>query len=131
MDVCKNDLASLQHRSTDHYENGHSYVFFCGEGFCAILFVAAPHQLELQLINFSTVQSIAWLPTWLPKMRPTLLYHQHFAMFLLNRHYNPSRFFEPLSTKKFLSDAGTDPKVISGRPWPSASNSDPFCPSPS
>ncbi|GFU71585.1 hypothetical protein TNCV_3035251 [Trichonephila clavipes] len=28
------------------------------------------------------------LPTWLPKKMPTWLYHQHFAMFPLYRHYN-------------------------------------------
>ncbi|GFU77014.1 uncharacterized protein TNCV_4521701 [Trichonephila clavipes] len=42
MEVCMYDLASFQHRSTDHYENWHVYVFFCGKGFSAILFVAAP-----------------------------------------------------------------------------------------
>ncbi|GFX01271.1 ATP-dependent DNA helicase [Trichonephila clavipes] len=34
-----------------------------GEEFCAILFVAAPHQVVLQHIDFCTVQSIAKLPT--------------------------------------------------------------------
>ncbi|GFT12291.1 hypothetical protein TNCV_4005471 [Trichonephila clavipes] len=29
-----------------------------------------------------------WPPTWSPKMMPTWLYHQDFAKFLLNRHYN-------------------------------------------
>ncbi|GFX60768.1 hypothetical protein TNCV_4977441 [Trichonephila clavipes] len=56
MDVCKYDLASLQHSSTDHYENWHVYVFFCGEGFCAILFVTASHQVVLQHINFCNPQ---------------------------------------------------------------------------
>ncbi|PRD35600.1 UNVERIFIED_CONTAM: hypothetical protein NCL1_11076 [Trichonephila clavipes] len=58
------------------------------EGFCAILFVAALHQVALQHINFCIVQSIAKLPTWLPKVMPTWLYRQNFAMFPLNRHYN-------------------------------------------
>ncbi|GFU67728.1 hypothetical protein TNCV_4586151 [Trichonephila clavipes] len=39
-------------------------------------------------INFCTVQPIAKLPTGSPKMTPTWLYHQHFAMLPLNRHYN-------------------------------------------
>ncbi|GFV05979.1 uncharacterized protein TNCV_3142701 [Trichonephila clavipes] len=84
MDVGIYDIASLLHRSTDHYENWHVYVFFCGEGSCAILFVPAPHQGALQHINFCTVQSIAKLPTWLPEMVPTRLYRHHFAMFPWN-----------------------------------------------
>ncbi|GFV67031.1 uncharacterized protein TNCV_357171 [Trichonephila clavipes] len=82
------DLASLLHRSTDHYENWHVYVFFGGESFCGILFAAAPHQVVLQPINFCTVQSISKLPTWSPKMMPTWHYRQHFAMFPLNHRYN-------------------------------------------
>ncbi|GFV66997.1 uncharacterized protein TNCV_356831 [Trichonephila clavipes] len=62
--------------------------FFCGEGVFAILFVAAPHQVMLQHINFCTVQEIAKLPTGSLKMMPTRLYRQHFAMFPLNRRYN-------------------------------------------
>ncbi|GFT95726.1 hypothetical protein TNCV_311011 [Trichonephila clavipes] len=50
-------FASIQHLSSNHYENWHVYVFF-GEGFCAILFVAAPHQSVIQPINFCNVQSI-------------------------------------------------------------------------
>ncbi|GFX01333.1 hypothetical protein TNCV_3730021 [Trichonephila clavipes] len=34
------------------------------------------------------LQSITKLPTWSPKMMPTWLYRQHFAMFPLNHHYN-------------------------------------------
>ncbi|GFU78686.1 uncharacterized protein TNCV_2302971 [Trichonephila clavipes] len=60
----------------------------CGEGFCAILFVAAPHQEALQHRNLSIVPSIAKLPTESPKMIPIWLYRQQFAMFPLNRHYN-------------------------------------------
>ncbi|GFT17518.1 hypothetical protein TNCV_4807601 [Trichonephila clavipes] len=48
----------------------------------------APHQVALQYINILTVQSTAKLPTRLPKMMPTWLYRQHFAMFSLNRRYN-------------------------------------------
>ncbi|GFX42383.1 uncharacterized protein TNCV_1519471 [Trichonephila clavipes] len=93
---CDVNIHSLtQHRSTDHYGNWPVYVFFC-EGFCAILFVASPHQVALQHINFCTIQSIAKLPTWSPKMMPTWLYHQHFAMFPLNRHYNVSLIFPSL-----------------------------------
>ncbi|GFW70899.1 phosphatidylinositol-glycan biosynthesis class F protein [Trichonephila clavipes] len=75
------------------------YYFFCDnllpvlkilsdskEGFCAILIVAALHQMELQHINFCTIQSIAKLPTCSPKTMSTWLYRQYFAMLLLNRH---------------------------------------------
>ncbi|GFY27289.1 hypothetical protein TNCV_2069091 [Trichonephila clavipes] len=58
-----------------------------GEGFCPILFVAAPHQVELHH-TFYTVQPIAKFPTGSPKTMPTWLYRQHFAMFPLNRQYN-------------------------------------------
>ncbi|GFX75595.1 transposon Tf2-6 polyprotein [Trichonephila clavipes] len=88
IDVCIHEIAPLQHRSTDDYENYHVYVFFCGEGFGAILFVATPHQVALQYIDFCTVQSIAKLTTWSPKMMSTWLYRQHFAMFLLNHYYD-------------------------------------------
>ncbi|GFW92457.1 transposable element Tcb2 transposase [Trichonephila clavipes] len=47
-----------------------------------------PHKVALQHINFCTVQSIAKLPKWSPKMMPTWLYSQHFDMFSLSRHYN-------------------------------------------
>ncbi|PRD35509.1 UNVERIFIED_CONTAM: hypothetical protein NCL1_11416 [Trichonephila clavipes] len=80
MDVCVYDLASFHHPSTDQYENWSVSVFFLWNRFCAIFFVAAPHQVALQHIDFCTVQSIAKLPTWLPKMMPTWLYHQHFAV---------------------------------------------------
>ncbi|GFS78546.1 hypothetical protein TNCV_3147851 [Trichonephila clavipes] len=68
--------------------NWHEKVAFCGVVFCAILFVAVPHQVALRYINFCTVQPIAELPTGSPRMMPTWLYHQHFAMFPLKRHYN-------------------------------------------
>ncbi|GFY02475.1 uncharacterized protein TNCV_3503561 [Trichonephila clavipes] len=58
MDIGIYEIASLQHRSTDYYENCNVYVLIC-KGFCAILFVAAPHQVTLQHINFCTAQSIA------------------------------------------------------------------------
>ncbi|GFX12492.1 hypothetical protein TNCV_2929861 [Trichonephila clavipes] len=45
MDVGMYGLASLQHCAIDHYENWHIYVVFCGEGSCAVLFVAALHQM--------------------------------------------------------------------------------------
>ncbi|GFU81745.1 hypothetical protein TNCV_3086571 [Trichonephila clavipes] len=57
------------------------------DGFCAVLFVTAPHQVELHHTNFYTIQSIAKLPTGSPKMMTTWLYHQHFDMFPLHRHY--------------------------------------------
>ncbi|GFW67453.1 hypothetical protein TNCV_3391241 [Trichonephila clavipes] len=63
MDVCLYDLASLQHRSTDHYENWHAYVIFYGECFSAIVSVVTFHQVALQHFNFFTVQSIAKLPS--------------------------------------------------------------------
>ncbi|GFU47798.1 uncharacterized protein TNCV_4465421 [Trichonephila clavipes] len=43
---CIYDLPLLQHRLTDNYENWLAYVCFCGY-FYNILFVAAPHQVEL------------------------------------------------------------------------------------
>ncbi|GFU37628.1 uncharacterized protein TNCV_4275261 [Trichonephila clavipes] len=79
------EITSPQHRSTDDYENWHVYVFFCGEGFCAFLFVPTPHQVALQPINFCTVQSITKLSTGSPKVMPTCIYRQYFAMFPLNR----------------------------------------------
>ncbi|GFV31433.1 hypothetical protein TNCV_134721 [Trichonephila clavipes] len=54
--------------------------------FCAILFVVAPHQVALQHINFCAVQSIAELPTGSPKLMPSWLYRQHFAILPLNRN---------------------------------------------
>ncbi|GFW30165.1 hypothetical protein TNCV_1054761 [Trichonephila clavipes] len=79
---------SLQHRSTDDYENLHVYVLMWGEGFYDIFFITAPHQVAQQHIYFCTVQSIPKLSTWSAKMLPTWPIRQHFAMFLLNRHYN-------------------------------------------
>ncbi|GFT73458.1 hypothetical protein TNCV_4020961 [Trichonephila clavipes] len=74
MDVCIYEIVTLQHCSTDYVENWHAYVFFCGEGFCAIL-SAAPYQVTLQQINqFPSCQNGG----------------QHFAMFPLNRHDIPS-----------------------------------------
>ncbi|GFX81800.1 uncharacterized protein TNCV_2570011 [Trichonephila clavipes] len=67
---------------------GMGMYIFCAEGFCAILFVVAPHQVELQHINFRTIQTMAKFPAWSPKLMPTWLYRQHFAMFPLNHHYN-------------------------------------------
>ncbi|GFV64276.1 transposable element Tcb1 transposase [Trichonephila clavipes] len=55
------------------------------------------HQVELEHINFYTVQSIANLPTWSPKIMPTWLYHQHFALFPLNRPYNSAKAHSDLN----------------------------------
>ncbi|GFV83025.1 uncharacterized protein TNCV_1180391 [Trichonephila clavipes] len=54
MDVCTYEITTLQPRPTDDYENWHTYVFFCGEGLCDILFVVVPHQVVIQHINFCT-----------------------------------------------------------------------------
>ncbi|GFX41355.1 hypothetical protein TNCV_1654381 [Trichonephila clavipes] len=67
MDDRINEITSLQHRSTNHYENWHVQVFLCGEGFCAILFAAAPHQVALRQINFCAVQSTTKLPNKVTK----------------------------------------------------------------
>ncbi|GFV90160.1 hypothetical protein TNCV_4378761 [Trichonephila clavipes] len=64
------------------------YLHFLWRSFRAIFFVAAPHQVTLQLINFCIVQSIAKLATGSPKMMPIRLHCEHFAMFPLIRHYN-------------------------------------------
>ncbi|GFU33897.1 hypothetical protein TNCV_615171 [Trichonephila clavipes] len=56
MDVRIYDLATLQHRSTNHYEKWHVYVFFVEKIF--LLFLAADlQQVALQYINFCTIQS--------------------------------------------------------------------------
>ncbi|GFY02808.1 uncharacterized protein TNCV_3506881 [Trichonephila clavipes] len=39
-------IVSLQHRSTDHYENRYVYEYFCGESFFPIIFVEAPNAGE-------------------------------------------------------------------------------------
>ncbi|GFU08025.1 hypothetical protein TNCV_1527641 [Trichonephila clavipes] len=58
MDVCIYEIASLQHRSTDHYENWHVYMYFYGEGFCVILLVA-DHATAYQLLKRSINREVA------------------------------------------------------------------------
>ncbi|GFU92362.1 hypothetical protein TNCV_823881 [Trichonephila clavipes] len=59
MDVCIYDLASLQHRSTNPYENLHVYETFYGEWFCAVIPVAALHQVSLQHLQCPINQELA------------------------------------------------------------------------
>ncbi|GFX98254.1 hypothetical protein TNCV_4908971 [Trichonephila clavipes] len=72
---------------------------------------AAPYQVELQHINFCTVQLISKLPPGSSKMMPTRLYGQHFAMFPLNRHYNSMKIVQQSELKstrlKFVTSSGS------------------------
>ncbi|GFY34645.1 uncharacterized protein TNCV_1373361 [Trichonephila clavipes] len=82
------------------------------QGFCVILFVAAPHQMALQHINFCTVQLIAKLPTGSPKMMPTWLFHQLFAVFPLNHHYNSRDKFRAMVLRNLTPTQGDYGVVI-------------------
>ncbi|GFX79996.1 hypothetical protein TNCV_2890511 [Trichonephila clavipes] len=62
--ICEHIIRVLQHQK-DVNQKQHICVKhdFVGEELCAIVFVAAPHQVMLQHIDFCTVQSFAKLPT--------------------------------------------------------------------
>ncbi|GFT40625.1 uncharacterized protein TNCV_3007991 [Trichonephila clavipes] len=81
MDVCIYDFASLQHRSTDTYENWHVYKLFCGEGFVlsSLLQLSPSGTTAYQLLHRSINRQVANMA---PKMMPTFCYAS------IDRHYN-------------------------------------------
>ncbi|GFU01753.1 uncharacterized protein TNCV_1522681 [Trichonephila clavipes] len=79
MNVCKNDLASLQKRTTDHYENWHVNVFLMKKDLCYPLCCSSPpggataYPLLHRSINCQVANRVAKNDAILP-LSPTFRY---------------------------------------------------------